>query len=105
MAAAVLSTSRIAWLGGPVDPDAGGAFQGLCVGAAGAFDYSHVILEGVGARVDLDVFHLRAILAQVFVERDEARLVRVNELDLAWHALLLAFEPVFPDLAGRGEDE
>jgi hypothetical protein len=53
--------------------------------------------------VELDVFHLRAVRAQVFVERDETWLVRVNELDPAWRALLLAFEFGFPDLVGRDE--
>src|ERR1700732_805135 len=72
--------------GGAIDPDVRGAFQGLCISAARAFDYSHVILEGVSVGVDLDVFHLRAVLAQVFVERDETRPARANETDHAWPA-------------------
>jgi hypothetical protein len=51
-----------------------------------------VILELVSVGVDLDVLHLGAVLAQVFVEGDETRPVRLNELDPSQHALLLVFE-------------
>src|SRR3981081_2784801 len=91
--------------GGAVDPDVRGAFQGLGIRAAGAFDHSHVILEGVSVGVDLDVLNFGAVLAQVLVERDETRLVRLNEVDPSRHALPLVFEAAFSDLVGRDEDE
>jgi hypothetical protein len=55
--------------------------------------------------VDLDVLHLGAVLAQVFVEGDETRPVRLNELDPSQHALLLVFESAFSDLVARDEDD
>src|SRR5207249_3940839 len=57
----------------------------------------------VGIRVDLDDRDLGALLVEVLVERDQLWLVRLDEIDEAWHSRPLVFE--LPRLEPVGGDE
>src|SRR5258708_5129749 len=59
----------------------------------------------VGVRVDLDDRDLGAVLVRVFVERDQPRLVRGDEVDESRNSLPLVGELPWLEPVGRDEDE
>ena len=83
----------------PVDADVSGSLKCLLVGQVGLLgEHAHVVFEGVGVGVNLDVLDLGAVRAAILVEADGARLVVVNELHPAGDAVLLVFEFATPSL-------
>src|SRR5437879_13797796 len=86
--------------------DAGRGGQRLLIGARGSLaNRAHVELERSGVGMDLDHRHLRSFVIHVLVESDEARLIRLDEVDQAWHAVPLGVNLARLEPVRRDEDE
>jgi len=88
------------------DPDTRGGLQRLGVGLAGTVtDDAQMEFEGSGVRMNLDDCHLAAFLVDVLVERDQPRLMGLDEAGQRRDALLLGVESAVPEPVGGDEDE
>src|ERR1035437_8320998 len=94
----------IAWL--TVDLDACRRLERLCVRARSSLrDQLHMKLHRGGIRMYLDHANLAALLVRVLVERQQLRLVRLDERAEIRRAVPLCLEPTLLQSVCRDEDE
>src|SRR5215831_7355339 len=68
-------------------------------------DDAQMKFEGGSVRMYLDDCHLTAFLIDVLVERDQPRLIGLDETGQGRGALLLGVESALPEPVGGDEDE
>ena len=88
------------------DPDTLGGLQRLGVGLAGTVTHdAQMEFEGSGVRMYLDDCHLAAFLVDVLVERDQPRLMGLDEAGQRRDTPLPGVESAVPEPVGGDEDE
>ena len=88
------------------DLDTRGGLQRLGVGLAGTVtDDAQMEFEGSGVRMNLDDCHLAAFLIDVLVERDQPRLMGLDEAGQRRDTPLPGVESAVPEPVGGDEDE
>src|SRR6516165_4850583 len=87
-------------------PDTRGGLQRLGVGLAGTVtDDAQMKFEGGSVGMNLDDCHLAAFFVDVLVERDQPRLMGLDEGGQRRDALLFGVESAVPEPVGGDKDE
>jgi hypothetical protein len=86
--------------------DACCCLERLLVGSSSALSHhSHVILKRDRIGMDLHDSNLGTIVVRVFVECQEARFIRPDEVTQSWNSLSFGIELAFLQSVGRDGDE